>query len=506
MKTRRLTAQLLASCLLASCTVGPNFTPPDPKLPKWSFERPDKRSGGDAAPAALDDLAPDENPAWWSVFHDRILTELESSVASENLDVRTATIRIAESRFQRGVTSANELPTVNGDARYQRELYSSNGLLSMVSGLLKNVAPGATFGSQPFNDFTVGTDASWQLDLWGGVRRQIEAADAQVAASEDQRRAALLTSLAELASDYIQLRGAQALTQITQENLKAEQDILQFTRDRQVRGLTTGLDVDSAAAQVDAVQAQLPPLEQRQSQEINAICLLLDMPPNALQHLLGGARPTPPAPARVPLGIPSELARRRPDIREAEARLHAATADIGVAVAAFYPNVQLSGTLSLDALQASKLFQPGSLQYMAGPSVTLPIFEGGRLKSTLDLRKAQQQEAALSYDKTVLQAWHEVVNALVAQRAERDRRSRLALQSEHSRNALTLARARYANGVADMTTVLDAERTLLQAQQQYVQSTANVSLDLVQLYKSLGGGWQGAYPAAPTFPGIIKAR
>jgi NodT family efflux transporter outer membrane factor (OMF) lipoprotein len=487
-KTMRLAALSLATLTLAACSSGPDFVPPVPALPKSWFQNADKP----APIASADDPLPDTDPEWWAAFHDPVLAELESRVATENLDVRTATIRIAESRFQRGVTAAAEMPSINGDARYQRELYSSNGLLSLVDKLLP---AGTTFSSQPFDDFTVGTDASWQLDLWGGVRRQIEAADAQIAESEDQRRAALLSSLAELASDYMQLRGVQALTQIADQNLKIEQDILQLAQQRQQQGLTTGLDVESEAAQVDAVRAQLPTLEQQETQEINAISLLLELPPNALHDVLGRARPVPPTPGRVPLGVPSELARRRPDIRAAEAQLHAATADIGVAVAAFYPSVQLNGTLSLDSLHAGNLFMPGSLQYMAGPSVNLPIFEGGRLKSTLELRKAQQQEAALAYEKTVLQAWHEVVNALVAQHTETQRRSRLALEVGHSRQALMLARARYNDGVADLTTVLDAERTLLQAEQQEAQSTTNVSLDLVQLYKALGGGWEQAYPA-----------
>jgi NodT family efflux transporter outer membrane factor (OMF) lipoprotein len=494
LKTTRFAGLTLASSMLAACSVGADFTPPDPMLPPTSFEGSGNAGAASTTAVAATPL-PDANPDWWAVFHDPILTQLESRVATENLDVRTATIRIAESRFQRGVTAAAELPSVSGDGRYQRELYSSNGLLSLVDGLLKAIAPGTSFLNQPFNDFTVGTDASWQLDIWGGVRRQIESAEAQIEASEDQRRDAMVSSLAELASDYLQLRGTQTLLQIADENLKIEQDILQLTKDRQQKGLTTGLDVESAAAQVEDVRAQLPSLEQQEAQEINAISLLLDMPPNALRGALGHARPVSPTPARVPVGIPSELARRRPDIRQAEARLHAATADIGVAVAAFYPNVQLNGTIGFDALNLNNLLMPSSLQYTVGPSITIPIFEGGKLKSTLELRKAQQQEAALAYHKTVLQAWHEVVDALVAHRAEQERRARLALEVGHSRQALTLARSRYNDGVVDLTTVLDAERTLLQAAQQYAQSTTNVSLDLIRLYKALGGGWEQAYPA-----------
>jgi len=486
-------AILLAASALASCkAVGPEFHAPSAALPANAFAHPGRPQT--AATAPRDPTA--ARADWWTTFHDPVLAALESRVASQNLDVRAATIRIAESRYQRGVVAAGALPSINGQTRYQREEYSSHGLLSMVDGLLSKVAPGATFATAPFDEYTVGADASWQLDLWGGVRRQIEAATAQTQASEAQRNAALLSSFAELANDYVALRGAQAAAAITDENLKAEQDILQLTRDRQQRGLTTGLDVESAASQVDSVRAQAPVSARQISQQMNAIGVLLDLPPDSLDRLLGRPRPTPPAPSVIPLGVPSELARRRPDIQEAEARLHAATADIGVAVAAFYPSVQLSGTIALDSLRLGNLFTPGSLQYMAGPTVTLPIFEGGRLKATLALRKAQQQEAALSYRKTVLQAWSEVVDALVALRTERVRRARFADQVGHARQALGLARARYASGVADMTTVLDTERTLLQAQQQYIQSTVDLSRAAIQLYKALGGGWE-LYPAAP---------
>ena len=203
-------------------------------------------------------------------------------------------------------------------------------------------------------------------------------------------------------------------------------------------------------------------------------------------------------PPRIPLGIPSELARRRPDIRAAEDQLHTATANIGVAVGDFYPKVQLNGTVGFDALEVKHLFDASSLQYMVGPSVSLPIFSGGRLRSTLELREAQQQEAATTYRKTVLQAWHDVVNALVAHRLEQNRRARLRSQADHSRAALALARARYNDGVTEFLNVLDAERSLLDADQQYAASTTNVSLDLVQLFKALGGGWETTFPDVPS--------
>ncbi|HEX9470245.1 MAG TPA: efflux transporter outer membrane subunit [Bradyrhizobium sp.] len=290
------------------------------------------------------------------------------------------------------------------------------------------------------------------------------------------------------------MRGVQAQIKIANDNLKVDQDILQLVQERQRGGVQNGLDVENAAAQVESIRAQLPALQQQESQYINALSLLLDQPPNALHSEPVRPKAIPLSPPRVPLGIPSELARRRPDIRSAEDQLHTATADIGVAVGSFYPTVQLNGTVGFDALDVRNLWKGSSLQYMVGPSISLPIFAGGRLKGTLELRKAQQQEAAITYHKTVLQAWHDVVNALVAHRLEQQRRARLKLQADHSRQALGLARDRYRDGVADFLTVLDTERSLLQAEQQYTTSTTNVSLDLVQLFKALGGGWETTYP------------
>jgi NodT family efflux transporter outer membrane factor (OMF) lipoprotein len=487
---KNMLAAMVSSALIAGCTVGPDFVQPDSNLPEVSF------SGDKGQSVSAARLPAPTDPTWWGVFRDPVLTNLEQRVASANLDVRTATLRLAESRFQRGVAAAAQFPSINGDAKYTRELYSQNGVLSLLGGLLGPSA-GAGFNPGAINDYNTGFDASWELDLWGRVRRQVEAADASVDQAADQRRDALVSSLAELARDYMQLRGIQTQIRIANDNLKVDRDILGLAQERQQRGLQNGLDVENAAAQVESIRAQIPQLQQEESQYINALSLLLDQSPGALRTMLGAAsvRTGPP---RIPLGIPSELARRRPDIRAAEDQLHAATATIGVAVGDFYPSVQLNGTVGFDALDIRNLYKSSSLQYNFGPSVSLPIFAGGRLRSTLELREAQQQEAAIAYRKTVLQAWHDVVNALVAHRLEQSRRLRLRSQAEHSRAALGLARTRYNDGVADFLTVLDAERSLLQAEQQYATSTTNVSLDLVQLFKALGGGWETEFPDVPS--------
>jgi len=475
---------------LAGCAVGPDFVQPDAALPQESFY------GDKGQPASLSLGPAPTDPMWWKVFRDPVLTSLEQRVAAANLDVQTATLRLAESRFQRGVTASAQLPTINGDGKYTRELYSQNGIISLLSGLAGpsagNITPGA------INEYNVGFDASWELDIWGKVRRQVEAADAQVDQAADQRRDVMVSSLAEVARNYVQLRGIQTQIRIATDNLKVDREILQLAQERQQRGLQNGLDVENAAAQVEAVRAQIPQLQQQETQYINALSLLLDQPPGALQAELGSRSLLRIGPPRIPLGIPSELARRRPDIRSAEDQLHAATASIGVAVGDFYPSVKLNGTVGLDALNSKDLFKASSLQYNAGPSVSLPIFAAGRLRNTLQLREVQQQEAAVTYRKTVLQAWHDVVNALVAHRLEMTRRARLQAQAEHSRIALDLARSRYRDGVADFLAVLDAERSLLQAQQQQAASTTNVSLDLIQLFKALGGGWETTFPDVPS--------
>ena len=478
--------------LLSGCTLGPDFAEPNPHLPENTTF-----NGQTVSDAHLP--APTD-PHWWNIFSDPVLTNLESRVADANLDVRTAAIRIAESRYQRGATAAAELPSINGDGKYQRELYSKNGIISLLSPL----AGQNGISDQPINEYTVGLDMSWELDLWGRVRRQVEAADAQVDQAEDRRRDVLVSSLAELARNYIQLRGTQEQIRIAENNVRVDRDILQLAQQLQQKGVRSGLDAENAAAQVEGVRAQVPSLQQQEIQYQNAIALLLDLPPSSLNGELGSARALR-LPAHVPLGMPSELARRRPDIRQAEDQLHAATANIGVAIASFYPKFQINGQVVLDSLEFSSLYNASSLQYMAGPSVTLPIFDGFRLKSMLHLSEVQQAEAAITYHRTVLQAWHEVVNATASLRFEQIRRARLRAQLEHTRAALDLGRSRYNDGVADFLTVLDAERNLLQNEQQLAASTTNVALDLVTLFKALGGGWEQALPDPPK-PMVVQVK
>jgi len=488
-----------AALLLSGCTVGPNFT-----VPHWAH--PASWFAGRPKPpvAPSEPVAAPINPDWWELFGDPKLTALERQVAADNLDVREAGIRIAESRAQLGITGAGFYPSFNANASYEREKPSNLGIISLFPSSGGTAANGA-FGNSTaipvsppnigaFDIFQYGFDASWEPDIWGQVRRSVESAKAKVAASAYAERAVLLSALAEVARDYIDLRGTQEQLRIVRENLSIARQSLVLTEERHAAGLTSELDVDNASAQVSTIEAQIPALQQQEHAGINALSLLLGMPPNALAADLTTAEPVPPVPAEVPVGFPSELARRRPDVLEAEAELHAATANVGVAVADFYPQVTLSASLGFQALDFGNLFKWDARQYSAGPGITLPIFQGGQLRYTLDLRKAQQMEAAVNYEKTVLSAWHDVDNALTAYTREQQRRAALERAVQQNRRAVALAQERYQHGVADFLQVLTAEQALLSTDQSLVRSTTTVSTNLVALYKALGGGWQSFYP------------
>jgi NodT family efflux transporter outer membrane factor (OMF) lipoprotein len=502
----RLAAALALSAALpvAGCTVGPDFERP---TPWWS---PTSWFGGARQPsegvAASVPVAAPIDPQWWRLFNDPELTTLEGRLAAANLDVRIATVRMAEARSSVGIAQAALFPTLNGNASYTREQASQKGALGLIGGSGGNPGPasnglGDTSNSvpntalfEPFNLYQYGFDASWELDFWGHARRGVESANAQFAASEESRRDVLVSASAELARDYVQLRGTQRNIEITQRNLETARESLRLTQERAAGGVTTDLDVANAAAQVATIASELPTLAAQERALTNAIALLLGEAPNTLYAELTRPGVIPPAPPRVPVGLPSELARRRPDIRRAEAQLHAATADVGVAVADFYPQITLSGSVALQAVNARDLANWAAHTYSLGPSMTLPIFQGGQLRRTLELRKEQQQEAAITYQHTVLGALHEVDNALTSYEAEQRRRTQLEQSVAQNRRALDLARQRYSQGVTDFLSVLDAQRSLLAAEQQLTDATTNISTDLVQLYKALGGGWETTFP------------
>jgi NodT family efflux transporter outer membrane factor (OMF) lipoprotein len=343
--------------------------------------------------------------------------------------------------------------------------------------------------SEPHYFYQAGFDASWELDLWGRIRRAVESADANVSASQALLAQVQLSVQAEVARRYFELRAAQRQIKIARDDIAAAEETLELVKARADGGLTTDLDVTRQSAQAADLRARLPQLLAQEALADNQITLLLGDRPGALRSQLA-APPDSASTAALPdlsLGLPSAMALRRPDIQVAQAQLHAATANIGVAVADLYPRVTIGAGFGFQSVDGDSFADWGSRQWSIGPSLQLPIFDGGRRRATVTLRELQQQEAAVSYQQTVLKAWHEIDDALSAYTAERLRNVQLADRERSSRDALQLARVRYDHGLTDFLVQLDAQRTWLQAQREYTESTSRLALGLVAVSKALGG-------------------
>lgn len=478
---------LVGGCVfaLAGCTVGPDFHRPNATLPaRWTSDA----SGATSTSSVMGTGSLD--PQWWGVFHDAELSSLIDRMIASNLDLGIAATRLAQARAARQVTGAEAEPALNGSLSYARARSSQNGLLD-ISGL---------GGKSDYSVWQPSLDMSWELDLWGRVRRATESADASIEVRADLRRDLLLSAIAETATNYMALRGLQAQDAIVRQNLDIARHSLKLTEVRLSDGVATQLEVAEAAAQVSSIEAQLPMLENQRVRLVNALSYLLAQPPRALEGELRDASPIPMVPALVPMGLPSELAERRPDIREAEARLHGATADIGVAVGDFYPSITLSADVGLQSMQAGDLDRWSSRMFGVGPAISVPIFEGGRLKGQLALRKAQQQEAMIQFQQTVLKAWHEIDGVMSDYETRQLRRDKLAVTVEQDRIALESVRRQYTSGATDFLNVLLVQKDLLAAQEALVSSSTGVSVSLVNLYKALGGGWEATYPAGSSTP------
>ena len=483
MRVRRLA--WAAALALAGCTVGPDFRPPDPGAPAgWGPVRADVPSRTNA-----DEV----DPQWWTRFNDPLLSSLVGRIAAQNLDLQTAAERVLQARAQREVVASQGLPRVNGRSSYERTRISPTGNPAAIVV----AKPGAPL---EFDVFQNGLDASWDLDLFGRVRREVEAAGADTqAAVEDRRGVALaaLAALADLAQDYLQLRGVQAQRAIAERNQELARQNTTLVRNRFDNGVATTLDMARARAQESTIAASVPPLRTQEAAAINAIGLLLGEPPRALEAELRPRAAQPGVPALVPAGLPANLVRRRPDLRQAEARLHSATAQVGVATAEFYPDVTLNGNVGLQSLRLKDAFSLYSRVFEVGPTISLPIFQGGRLRGTLRLRKSQQREAAITFRRTLLGAWQEVDNALTAFTEAQAREREVADAVTQNEVALRAARQRYAEGVVDFLDVNTAQAQLLQSQNDLASSRTQTATGLVTLYRALGGGWEIAETDGP---------
>ena len=459
--------------MLIGCTVGPNFQRPEtPVRSGWTGPT----TGPPAQPAAAGE---EELARWWTVFNDPTLTSLVNRAVRSNLDLMRAEARIRQARAARGIAASGLGPTVGLSALYSRNR-------SPVTNSGRN---GSGTGGVITNQYQVGFDAGWEVDIFGGVRRNVEAAEADLQASVESRRDVLVTLTAEVARNYIDLRAFQQRIAIASKNLQSQKHSAELTRQRFQGGFVSGLDVANANAQVAATASVIPQLESAARQTVYSLSVLLGLEPAALLGELSPASAIPATPPSVPVGVPSDLLRRRPDIRAAEAGIHAATAKIGVATADLFPKFTLSASLGLLAGGLGSWIEGSSRFWSFGPQGIWPVFTSGRIRSNIELQKAFQEEDMIAYRQTVLAALEEVESVLIASAKEQEHRDALVDAVTANRKAVDLATQLYTMGQTDFLNVLDAQRSLFASEDALVQSTGVVSTNLVALFKALGGGW-----------------
>lgn len=484
---------LLLSLALSACTVGPNFVAPSPAAPAdWSGWRSSDPSLVEVQAAGAE--LPDP---WWRAFGDPVLEDLESRGLAGSIDLRTAALRVVQARIQRQAAGGQLGPTVTGNAGITRQRQSETGAATRLFGVLADNNPAidpdliSLALAEPFTLYQAGFDASWEPDLWGRVRRSIEAADAGLAQQQALLDLTRLSLSSDLARAYFDLRTTQRMVQLTREDIALLTDQTRIVAARAKGGLINHLDVDRQQGELEALRAQLPGLLEQEGATINRIGLLIGERPGALRDLLQappGSR-TARALPDFALGLPSEVARRRPDIRAAEARLHQATANVGVATADLYPSIRLGARFGFESVQSDRVLEWGSRTWSIGPSLSLPIFDQGRRRSVVRLRTAEQQEAALAFQKTVLQAWQEIDDALTAYNAERQALVDLRTRARTAADAVQLAQARFKGGLTDSQPLTEAMRTRLQATRQVAMSEQRLNTRFALIAKVVAAGY-----------------
>jgi outer membrane protein, multidrug efflux system len=463
---------ILAACLaiLAGCAVGPDYQPPKASAPAQQWTSP--LVGGETNGPA--DLA-----AWWKNFGDTNLDSLMMVAVQSNLTLRVAEVHVREARAERDVVSGSFWPSVGASGSYSRNRYGLNNFPPLPPGTPLD-----------YNLYHAGFDATWELDVFGGTRRTIEAAGAEMGAAEFGQRDVLVSLLAEVARNYIGARGYQQRLAIARQNIQVQQEILNLTSNRFETGLSSDLEVQQATALLTATEAEVPALKTGFDQSVHHLAVLMGQPPGALMNEMSDEKPIPLTPPAVPVGLPSDLLQRRPDVQRSERELAAATARIGAAKADLYPKFSLTGFAGVESISTGNLFDYASRYWSAGPTVQWELFQAGSIRANVRVQNARQEQALDAYQQTVLVALEDAENAITAYAREQTRRESLSQSVQADEQALDLATQLYNNGLTDFLHVLDTERSLYAAQDALVQSDQAVSLNLVQLYKALGGGWE----------------
>ncbi|MBI5137065.1 MAG: efflux transporter outer membrane subunit [Nitrospirae bacterium] len=456
--------------LAAGCAAGPDYAPAEIAAPEaWHGQL---EVG--LTPRAAD---PDRLAHWWEALGDPVLPDLISRAVAENLDLRQAQARVLEARARRGVARSGWFPTLQADVSAGR---SGAGV--------------STGGSVTRTLYAAGFDARWELDLFGGVRRADEAARAQEEASIEDLHDVLVSLTAEVALNYVELRAFESRLAIVQASVAAQRDTYDLARWRRDAGLATDLDVERARSSLAQSQAQIPTLRTGRAQAANRLAVLLGRPPGAPDVAMSGAGPIPAPPPEVAVGIPADALQRRPDVRRAERRLAAQTAQVGVAASGRWPAPALTGSIGLEAANPARLVTDAVRTFAVGAGIPWTLFDGGRLRQGVAVQDALREQALVAYQAAVLAALADVEDALAAYAGEQARRAALAEAVGAAERAADLAREQYAAGLADNLAVLDAQRSLLSLQDQMVVSEGGAVSALIRLYKALGGGWSPLPP------------
>lgn len=453
--------------LLAGCAAGPNYKAPKTSVAS-AFENGTQTNFSNAETAV----------AWWHGFNDTRLDQLVERAIASNHDLRIATANVREARALRREAQFDLLPVPQGTAGYTHTQYSA----AAEPGIARNL--------RNIELYDVGFDATWEVDIFGHVRRSVEANTAEWQAAEAARRDVMVTLISEVARNYFELRGAQNELAVAHRNADNQQETLKITQATLEGGRGTELDVARARAQLNITLANIPPLEAAVSHAIHRLSVLLGLQPRALTAELSEPAELPALPATVAIGDPANLLRRRSDVRAAERQLAAATARIGIATSDLFPRVTFNGRIGLESSTISGLTKGGGDTWSFGPSITWAALDYGHVRSRMNAAGAVADAQLARYEQTVLGALEETENAFVDFSREENRRVFLGESAKASQTAADLARQRYENGATDFLTVLDAERVLYEAQDQLAQSKTRAATALVAVYKSLGGGWE----------------
>lgn len=487
-------SSLITLCLLAGCTVGPDYERPSPNLPEtWT---------GTAAPGGRSvTTEPAELRQWWTNFDDTELTDLIDLALVNSPDLTEAAGRVLENRYLRAATVGELLPHVDADASYTRSRQSET-IGDGFSGFATGEPAGDPLGGASFDPesdlWQAGLALNWELDVFGRLRRRVEAADRELQAELADFYAVRVALAADVGLAYVEVRELQNRLQIAQANAQTQRDSLELARARYENGLTTELDVAEAVANLQQTLAQVPALAEQLQAAKNRLSLLTGQVPGAVDRALTEVEPVPVPPEEVAVGVPIDLLRRRPDVHRAERDLAAAVARVGAAQADLYPRFTLAGSFGFASDELEDVFDWDSRTFSVGPSVTWPIFQGGTLRALVMAQDAVVLQRAAAYEQTVLTALNEVSDALTAYARDREQRLVLADAVEAARRAVELAETQYTQGLVGFDRVLDAQRTLFLAEDSLAIVDASVSADLIRLYRALGGGWDAPPPNPPT--------